>query len=63
MRRAEIHYGDLVAGILTETDEGDYTFQYDLFYAKQFPRQFITFTMPVSEISYISNRLFRFLKD
>lgn len=29
MRRAEIYYKDIVAGILTETNDGQYTFQYD----------------------------------
>lgn len=62
MRRAEIHYKDLIAGMLTETDEGDYVFQYDLSYVKQFPRQFITFTMPVAELPYVSNRLFPFFE-
>ena len=29
MRSAEIYYKDILAGILTETNEGQYTFQYE----------------------------------
>jgi serine/threonine-protein kinase HipA len=62
MRRAEIFYKDLLAGILTETNEGEYTFQYDKEYAAKYPKQFITFTMPVSEVKYVDKRLFPFFE-
>ncbi|MEJ0057671.1 MAG: HipA N-terminal domain-containing protein [Bacteroidota bacterium] len=42
MRRVEIYYQDTAAGILTETDEGEYTFEYNANYIKTHPQQFIT---------------------
>ena len=60
MRKAKILYKDLFAGILTETDNGEYIFEYNEDYIKNFPKQFITFSMPVSEEKYIENKLFPF---
>ena len=62
MRRASVYYKDLLAGMLTETDDGEYVFQYEKEYAIQHPEQFITFTMPVKEEPYIENRLFPFFE-
>ena len=62
MRRAEIYYKDVVAGILTETNEGQYTFQYDKDYVEKYPDQFITFSMPVTDRPYADNRLFPFFE-
>lgn len=62
MRRAEIYYKDILAGILTETDEGNYLFQYLKKYVKKYPHQFITFSMPVTEHPYEDNRLFPFFE-
>jgi serine/threonine-protein kinase HipA len=62
MRGAEIYYNDVVAGILTETNEGQYTFQYDKKYVATYPDQFITFSMPVTERLYVENRLFPFFE-
>ncbi|MDT0648304.1 HipA N-terminal domain-containing protein [Zunongwangia sp. F260] len=62
MRRAKIYYQDQVAGILTETNDGEYTFQYNSSYIKEYPDQFITFTMPVKKELYIDNRLFPFFE-
>ena len=62
MRRAEIYYKDVVAGILTETNEGQYLFQYDKEYVTKYPDQFITFSMPVTERPYGENRLFPFFE-
>ena len=47
MRQAKIFYDNIFCGILTETDEGTFTFKYDGDYVKGYPNQFITFTMPV----------------
>lgn len=52
----------MLAGLLTETDEGEYTFVYDKAYIKNNPEQFITFTMPVREQEYTANRLFPFFE-
>ncbi|TDE01120.1 HipA N-terminal domain-containing protein [Flavobacterium hiemivividum] len=62
MRKAAIFYKELLAGILTETDEGDYNFQYDEKYIKDYPKQFLTFTMPVSNKRYTDKRLFPFFE-
>jgi len=62
MRRAEIYYKNSLAGLLTETDEGQYIFQYDKEYTTKFPNQFITFSMPVTEQPYSDNRLFPFFE-
>jgi len=47
MRKAKVMYGEVVAGILTETNDGEYVFQYEQDYVAEHPDQFITFTMPV----------------
>lgn len=62
MRKAEIFYQDKIAGILVETDEGDYTFEYDEYYVENFPDKFITFSMPVGKGIYKENRLFPFFE-
>lgn len=62
MRRATIYYRDKVAGILTETDDGEYVFEYDKKYIQNYPDQFLTFTMPVKEDKYVDNRLFPFFE-
>ncbi len=62
MRRAEIYYKDALAGILTETDHGEYTFKYDKEYILKYPHQFITFTMPVTAMPYSDTRLFAFFE-
>jgi len=62
LRQAEIYYKDLLAGILTETDGGEYTFLYDQNYALKYPKQFMTFTMPVTDKLYVEKRLFPFFE-
>ena len=62
MRKATIYYKDILAGILTETDEGDYVFQYEEAYVKDYPRQFITFSMPVRIALFKDRRLFSFFE-
>ncbi len=60
MRRAKILYKDLFAGILTETDDGAYIFEYDDDYINNYPNQFVSFSMPVTNEKYIDNKLFPF---
>ncbi|MEJ0029522.1 MAG: HipA N-terminal domain-containing protein [Bacteroidota bacterium] len=60
MRQGEVFYNDVLAGTLTETDDGEYTFVYNVNYIQQHPDQFITFTMPVREKPYSEKRLFPF---
>lgn len=62
MRKAAIYYKDWLAGILTETDDGEYTFQYDEKYVLEHSKESITLTMPVSTKTYIEKRLFPFLE-
>lgn len=62
MRKAAIYYNDFLAGMLTETDEGEYTFQYEEKYTKDHPKKCISLTMPVSSKIYTDNRLFPFFE-
>lgn len=62
MRQARILYNNVYCGLLTETDDGDFTFQYDENYVKEFSDQFITFTMPVRNEVYSEKRLFPFFE-
>ncbi|WP_159637951.1 HipA N-terminal domain-containing protein [Sphingobacterium composti Ten et al. 2007 non Yoo et al. 2007] len=60
MRKAIVKYNDTLAGILTETTEGTYIFQYDEAYCVHFPDQFLTFQMPVRTNPYYSVSMFPF---
>jgi serine/threonine-protein kinase HipA len=62
MRKAAIYYKDEFAGFLTETDEGEYMFQYDEPYVAKYPGQFLTFTMPVMVAPFKDRRLFPFFE-
>jgi len=62
MRNASIYYKDHLAGTLRETDDGEYVFQYDEAYIKAYPKDFITFTMPVRLKPYKDKRLFPFFE-
>mgnify|MGYP003464337074 CR=1 FL=1 len=62
MRRAHIYYKEVIAGILTETDDGDYVFQYDEKYIAEHPKESISLTMPVSSKPYTDKRLFPFFE-
>ena len=60
MRQAKIYYKEQQAGLLTETDDGLYTFSYLEEYIKSSRESFITFTMPVTDSIYTDKRLFPF---
>lgn len=60
MRRALVKYDSVNAGVLTETDQGEYVFEYLIEYIEKYGQQFITFQMPVRKQVYRSNRLFPF---
>jgi serine/threonine-protein kinase HipA len=62
MRKAKVLYDDILAGVLTETDEGTFEFLYDEDFIMKFPNQFITFTMPVRKAPYTEKRLFPFFE-
>ena len=62
MRQAEIYYKANLAGYLTETDDGEYVFEYISSYIERYPQQLITFSMPVRKQPYIEKRLFPFFE-
>lgn len=62
MRRGKVYYKDHLAGIITETHDGEYTFQYNDQYVNDHPDDFITFTMPVTRKAYTDTRLFAFFE-
>ena len=62
MRRGKVFYKNQLAGVITETNDGEYKFEYDKLYIKEHPNHFITFTMPVRAEPYIEKRLFPFFE-
>ena len=62
MRQGEVFYNNNLAGVLTETNDGEYIFQYNEAYISEHPDDFLTFTMPVTEKPYKDNRLFPFFE-
>lgn len=60
MRQAKILYQNDEAGLLTETDDGLFIFQYFDAYIRSRPDYFITFSMPVGVKPYTDKRLFSF---
>lgn len=62
MRTANIYYQNRPAGILTETDEGEYRFEYHTEYIVAYPADFISFSFPVREKPYVSERFFPFFE-
>ena len=62
MRQGNVFYKDHFAGTITETNEGEYIFQYDGKYVHEHPDGFITFSMPVALEPYTDNRLFPFFE-
>ncbi len=62
MRQGKVFYNDNFAGIITETSDGDYLFEYDKNYIKDFPNYPVTFSMPVSSKVYRDKRLFPFFE-
>ena len=62
MRQGSVYYKDHLVGTITETNEGEYIFQYTENYVKEHPVGFITFSMPVVIEPYKDNRLFPFFE-
>ncbi len=62
MRKGKVYYKEHFAGIVMETNDGEYLFQYDKDFVNEHPTEFITFTMPVTDKPYRDNRLFPFFE-
>ena len=60
MRQGKVYYKDHLAGIVTETDDGEYVFKYDDLYVADHATKFLTFSMPVTHKPYSSKQLFPF---
>lgn len=60
MRQAKVFSNGTLAGILTETDNGQYVYQYDAAYLSNHKLRAISLTLPKREEAYISNSLFPF---
>lgn len=60
MRQGIVKYNNIIAGVLTEEDSGDYVFEYDDDYIQNYPNQFITFGIRVRKEPFRSKILFPF---
>lgn len=59
MRKANVFYKNILAGIIAESEDG-YTFQYDSLYLKNVNTKAISLTLPVQYETYKSKTLFPF---
>lgn len=60
MRQAEVYYNKILAGLLTESDSGEYTFRYDDKYFQDSSLPAISLTLPKTKQEYRSATLFAF---
>lgn len=60
MRKAKILYKDEAAGILTQYDNGSFTFRYDDDWLNNSQKSAISLTLPKSSQAYHSDYLFSF---
>lgn len=60
MRQGRVYYKDDFAGLIRETMEGEYVFEYDSDYVRDHANDFLVFSMPVRIQPYRSSRLFPF---
>jgi HipA-like protein len=60
MRQAEIYYNKILAGLLTENDNGEYIFRYDDKYFQDSSLPAISLTLPKTKQEYRSATLFSF---
>jgi HipA-like protein len=60
MRQAEIYYNKILAGLLTENDNGEYIFRYDDKYFQDSSLPAISLTLPKTKPEYKSETLFSF---
>lgn len=62
MRQGKVFYDSVFAGIIAETNDGEYTFSYDPAYIQEYPHKFLTFSMPVNDKVYREKRVFPFFE-
>jgi len=60
MRQAEVYYNKILAGLLTESDNGEYIFRYDDKYFQDSSLPAISLTLPKTKLEYRSTTLFAF---
>ena len=60
MRQAEVYYNKILAGLLTENDNGEYIFRYDDKYFQGSSLPAISLTLPKTKQEYRSETLFSF---
>ena len=60
MRQAEIYTNGVFAGLLTESDNGEYIFRYDDSFLLDESQSAISLSFPKSQREFISNELFPF---
>lgn len=60
MRQAEVYYNKILAGLLTENDNGEYIFCYDDKYFQDSSLPAISLTLPKTKQEYRSATLFSF---
>ena len=60
MRQAEVYYNKILAGLLTENDNGEYIFRYDDKYFQNSCLPAISLTLPKTQQEYRSETLFSF---
>lgn len=59
-RTAKIFVNDILAGLLTESSEGEFSFQYESDYLANESNNPVSLTLPKRETAYISDNLFPF---
>ena len=60
MRQAEVYINNVLAGILTESDNGKFTFRYNDSYLNSKDSKAISITLPLTKQEYHSDYLFPF---
>ena len=60
MRAAEVFNNEMLAGILTETDDGKYIFQYDDAYLLDSRNRAISLSFPKRKEAFVADELFPF---
>ncbi|MDD4009424.1 MAG: hypothetical protein PHQ67_06375 [Fermentimonas sp.] len=57
MRQGKVYYNNDLAGIITETDDGEYLFAYDNDYIRHLPEDTEEMALTIKYTSLLENRL------